>query len=232
MSEKIRVILTEDDGLLRDSLENLLEISGFAVWAAPDALSFFRALAEHQSFDVAIIDLGLPDEAGEVLVEFLRQRTTTAIIVVTARDTIDTRINCYRTGADLFLGKPVDGRELVAAISSLAARRRTDPPSVNNPPWKLTPLTRKLICPNGKCIDLSVKESKLLEVLLSSPGKAIPRSMLLDTIYQRNDVSADRALDQLVRRTRRAISTATGLPAPLLTEHGVGYAFIEPATIV
>lgn len=124
-NEAIRVILVEDDEPLQASLVNFLELSGFALTAVADGVSFYRALAD-ATFDVAVVDLGLPDQSGETLIEYLRQNTTTPIIVVTARDTLDTRVGCYRTGADLFLAKPIDGRELAAAIASLAGRRRAE----------------------------------------------------------------------------------------------------------
>ncbi len=122
MSEETTVILVEDDALLRDGLADFLTLSGFSVTAVGDGLSFYRVVAE-RPFSVAVIDLGLPDQAGEVLVDYTRRNTSSSIVVITARDTLDTRVACYRTGADLFLGKPVEGRELAAAIESLAARR-------------------------------------------------------------------------------------------------------------
>ncbi len=233
MSETVRIVLTEDDALLRESLESLLKLAGFAVTPALDGLSFYRALAEHRHFDVAIIDMGLPDAAGQTLIDFLRRNTNTAIIAITARDTIDRRVECYRAGADLFLGKPVDGRELIAAISSLATRSRAVAQShpAKRVSWTLNPVSRRLTNPEGIGIELSLKACQLIQILFSSPGKTLSRHLLLETLYKRDTERTNRCLDQLVRRTRRAITEATGHPAPLLTEHGAGYAFVEPATV-
>jgi len=123
MSEETTVILVEDDALLRGGLADFLALSGFSVTAVGDGRSFRRLVAE-RPFSVAVIDLGLPDEAGEVLVDYTRRNTSSAIIVITARDTLETRIACYRTGADLFLGKPVDGRELAAVIKGVRCLTR------------------------------------------------------------------------------------------------------------
>ena len=240
MSATIHVVLVEDDPLLRDSLSNYLQLVGVSVTAVGDGLSLYGQLALKR-FDVAVVDLGLPDQAGEVLVDYLRRNTDSAIIVITARDTLDTRVECYRVGADLFLGKPVDGRELAAAISSLAARRSTDsglsrqmatPRAISSSTWTFQVHQRILISPEAKRIALTAKEAHLLNALFAQPGDTVRRDHLLETIYQRQDESADRALDTLVRRTRRRIEAETGIPAPILTEHGIGYAFVANIRIV
>jgi two-component system OmpR family response regulator/two-component system response regulator TctD len=234
MSSPIHVVLVEDDPLLRDSLASYLELIGFSVNAVGDGISLYGQLALKR-FDVAVVDLGLPDQAGEVLVDYLRRNTASAIIVITARDTLDTRVECYRVGADLFLGKPVDGRELAAAISSLAARRATDsllsrqvsePRAISSSAWTFLARQRILISPEARRIELTAKEAHFLTALLAQPGDTVRRAHLLETLYQRQDESSDRALDTLVRRTRRRIEAETGIPAPILTEHGIGYAFV------
>jgi len=118
VSEETTVILVEDDAPLRGGLADLLPPSGFSVTAVGAGLSFCRLVAE-RPFSVAVIDLVLPDQAGEDLVDYTRRNTSNSIVVITARDTLDTRVACYRTGADIFLGKPVGGRELAAAIETL-----------------------------------------------------------------------------------------------------------------
>ena len=234
MNASIQVALVEDDPILRVSLASYLKLIGFSVIAVGDCLSLYTELRS-QRFDVAVVDLGLPDQAGEVLVDYLRRNTESAIIVITARDTLDTRVECYRVGADLFLGKPVDGRELAAAISSLAARRHMAtaqpgelpaPKPISSAAWIYMARERILTSPEVKRIELTPKEAHLLAALLAEAGHTVRRAQLLEAIYGRQDESADRALDTLVRRTRSKIEAATGTPAPILTEHGVGYAFV------
>lgn len=235
MNANIQVALVEDDPLLRDSLTSYLELIGFSVTAVGDGISLYAEL-KLQRFDVAVVDLGLPDQAGEILVDYLRRNTQSAIIVITARDTLDTRVECYRVGADLFLGKPVDGRELAAAISSLAARRSmvavlpsekpVTPQAKKSGVWIFAARQRILSSPEAISIELTPKESQLLTVLFACAGITVRRDQLLEAIYHRHDESSERALDTLVRRTRSKIEVATGTPAPILTEHGVGYAFV------
>ena len=224
MSEETTVILVEDDALLRGGLADFLTLSGYSVTAVGDGLSFYRLVAE-RPFSVAVIDLGLPDQAGEVLVDFTRRNTSSAIIVITARDTLDTRVACYRTGADLFLGKPVEGRELAAAIESLAARRAGAPLSAVPvatgilPPtgeeWTLLSGQGALLDPGGKRVEITPKEFQFLELLVSHAGGTAPRDELLESLYGRGDESAQRALETLVRRTRQAIAGATGALPPI-----------------
>lgn len=224
---RTRVLLVEDDDLLRPSLVSLLELSGFAVTGVADGLSFYRALAEG-AFDVAVVDLGLPDLAGETLVDYLRRNTALPIVVITARDTLDTRVDCYRTGADLFLAKPVDGRELAAAIASLAARRRSPAARpADEPAWVLLARRRTLLSPAGVRIEFTAKEWQLLSLIAHAGGECATRESLRLAIYGRDDTSADHGLETLVRRTRQKIADAVGLagPGPILTDYGIGYRF-------
>jgi DNA-binding response OmpR family regulator len=255
MNATIQVVLVEDDPLLRDSLACYLNLVGFPTTAVGDCLSLYSEIAVHR-FDVAIIDLGLPDQSGEVLVDYLRRNTDCVIIVITARDTLDTRVECYRVGADLFLGKPVDGRELAAAITSLAARRTAPhtaphatpvalphsaalapPPetpatkAVTPAAWTFAPWQRILTSPAAQRIELTAKEANLLALLTAPPAGTVARRQLLEALYRRQDDSADRALDSLVRRTRHTIEAATGSPAPILTEHSVGYLFAASVVV-
>jgi two-component system OmpR family response regulator/two-component system response regulator TctD len=240
MSAPIQIVLVEDDTLLRDSLASYLTLVGFVVTAVGDGLSLYRLLGEHK-FAVAVVDLGLPDEDGTTLVSYLRRNTDSAIIVITARDTLDSRVACYRVGADLFLGKPINGGELAAAIASLAGRRRTavaEPPQTvavtvaDSSSWTFVTRQRALLSPAARRVELAVKECQLLTALVAEGGRTAKRVMLLEAIYGQKDSNTERALDTLVRRTRRKIEVATGTPAPILTEHGVGYAFVANICVV
>lgn len=228
------VLLVEDDELLRSSLVSLLGMSGFRVTGVGDGLSFYRALGEDAP-DVAVLDLGLPDQAGETLIDYLRRNTTIPIIVITARDSIDTRLECYRTGADLFLGKPVDGRELAAAIASLAGRRRGEAAARPTPPadatWVLDVPRHALVTPGGESITLTAMEWQFLSTVAEGEDHGARRRDLLLVLYNRDDESAEHALETLVRRTRQKIADVLGAPAPIQTEYGLGYRFADRLSI-
>lgn len=237
MNSSIPILLVEDDPVLRESLTEYLQAVGHQVTAVGDSLAYYRALAEHE-FAVVVIDLGLPDQDGVVLVEYTRNNTACAIIVMTARDTLDTRVDCYQIGADLFLGKPVYGRELEAAISSLARRRQAAPDLRTEPPaapaesiagvWRLIARQRALMFPNGYLLELTPREYRLLYLLAGGDGEPVPRCLLLDALYGRQDESAQRALETLVRRTRKKIAERYFGPSPILTQHGFGYVLAAP----
>jgi DNA-binding response OmpR family regulator len=232
MSEPIRVILVEDDSLLRESLASYLALVGYAVTAVGDGISYYQQLCE-DGFVVAVIDLGLPDQAGEILVEYTRRNTSSAIIVITARDTLETRVDCYRTGADLFLGKPVHGPELAAAIASLAGRHArlagTAPtPRVASDAWRLLARQRALVLPDGHTLDLTPREYRLLDLLAAGDGILVGRASLLGALYGRQDESASRALETLVRRTRKKLAEHYSGSNLILTQHGLGYALAAP----
>ncbi|MBK1718345.1 response regulator [Thiocystis violacea] len=237
MSPPITVLLVEDDPLLRESLANYLGLLGHAVTAVGNSLDCYRALGEG-SFAVAVIDLGLPDQDGSVLVEYARRNTSSAIIVITARDTLDTRVASYTIGADLFLGKPVNGRELAAAIVSLADRRgqststpvgtATQPPRTAPGVWRLLAGQRALQLPDGNQLELTPREYRLIDLLANGEGEPVPRAVLVESLYGRQDESAQRALETLVRRTRRKIADRHAGPSLILTHHGLGYVLAAP----
>ncbi|MEI6051221.1 MAG: response regulator transcription factor [Opitutaceae bacterium] len=235
-----QLILVEDDAGLRGDLVEFLELEGFSVVSCGNALEFFRKLVG-QTFGVALIDLGLPDEAGEVLVDYVRGNTTSSIVVLTARDTLETRVQCYRNGADLFLGKPVNCIELATIIRNLLKRRvatssseytARDHTQGKEDYWTLQVQCRtlKTPAPQPTVISLTTMQFNLLEQLMSSNGP-VDRWMLLERLYGRTDQSAERALETLVRRVRQHISESTGKTAPILTYSGLGYAFAASVKI-
>lgn len=235
MNRPTRVLLVEDDAILRASLESYLGLVGYGVTAVDDSLSYYRCLSE-DDFAVVVIDLGLPDQSGKILVDYTRHNTSSAIIVITARDTLETRVDCYQTGADLFLGKPFDGRELAAAIASLASRREqlSDRPASNQtdaPAWRLLIRQHRLQLPDGQLLDLTTKECRLLELLARGDGDPVPRILLFNELYERVDESAARALETLVRRTRRKIADHHPGASPILTQQCLGYALVVPCVL-
>jgi DNA-binding response OmpR family regulator len=179
---------------------------------------------------VALVDIGLPDQSGYVLAEYIRANTDMAVIILTARATVDDRVKGYDSGADLYLVKPVDCRELASAVISLAQRQQTRtephqslPPAVEN--WMLCMGTWSLTAPDGSGITLTAKEMQFLELLAATPGRSVMRDTLLTKLYLRHDEYTSRSLDSLVRRLRAKITSVTGEPAPIKTAHAVGYCF-------
>ena len=234
--DAIGVVLVEDDADLREALTEYLELNGCAVTAVATGMGFYQALATAVAgFQVAVIDLGLPDQPGHVLAEYARRNTRLSVIVVTANDSLDNRIETYRTGADLHMAKPLDSRELLAAVVAMHRRYRerfvnaSDPPAVATTVWALDRGRRRLSPPGGQGIALSPQETATLELFSAAGTSTVERARLMESLYGRQDESAQRALDNLIRRLRQKIANGNGgQPAPILTAYGNGYSFSEP----
>lgn len=226
MAEKTRVILVEDDQDLRESLVEYLNLAGHRAEGVGSGLEFYNNLALH-THDIAVVDLGLPDQDGFVLIEYARKNSEMGLIILTARDGVENRVSGYDAGADIYLVKPVDGRELAAAITSLAGRRRESLASESAPAtgWQLDLGAWTLTAPTGEITTLTGKEMQFMAQLAESPGQPAPRETLLLCLYASQEEAAGRALESLVRRLRAKIIEATGTASPIKTSHTVGYVF-------
>jgi DNA-binding response OmpR family regulator len=228
----INVMLVEDDEDLRESVAEWLELAGMYVSAVSNAAEFYQALPK-KDFQVAVIDVGLPDQSGYVLAQYLRANTGLAVIMLTARSSVDDKIQGYDSGADLYLVKPVDCRELSAAIASIVKRVRR--PEAVKPViqkyWTILAAQWKLRTASDVQITLSVKELKFLELLAATPGHPVLRKTVLETLYQRHDYHTGRSLDSMVRRLRAKVMSETGAAIPIRTVHSVGYSFAGVITV-
>ncbi len=233
MSAGIRVILVEDDQMLRESLADYLNLTGFQVTAAGTGMDFYRMIGM-QSFDVAVIDINLPDQSGYVLVEYARANTDMGLVIITAHDSLEARVNGYQAGSDLFLAKPVDGRELMAAITSIASRHKTRKNQVVGATgtWVLDQARWILIAPCGGEISLTGKEFTLIDLLTSVAGAIVERDSLLNQLYNSSDESSSRSLDTLVGRLRKKLANVCPTDnLPVMSVYGKGYRFSAPCTI-
>lgn len=223
--------MVEDNKDLRESIAEYLHRVGYDVTAVGTGLGFFHALSE-QSFGVAIIDLGLPDISGLQLVEYVRKNTGMRCIILTACNLIDDRIAGYDSGADLYMVKPVDCRELASALSGMVRRFETSGPATGAPEqWQLDRRNAALITPHGTTLMLTSRELDFLHCLAGSPEKTISRETILNSMRYRNDEFANRALESLIRRLRRKIEGFFG-SSPIQTRYGDGYTFSAPITLI
>ena len=220
-----QIIMVEDDQGIRESIAEYLGRVGFDVTAVGTGLKFYHAIAE-QSFQLAVIDIGLPDVSGLQLAEYLRNNANIRCIILTARDAVEERVAGYDVGADIYMVKPVDCRELAAAISRTLQRGANGREGTKEP-WRLNRQNATLVTPSGSVIPLTVRESEFLRTLAIVPEVVVPRPVILSALGYRDDDYSDRALDSLIRRLRRKIEQVQG-SSPILTRHGVGYSFSVP----
>lgn len=241
MSDPKRIIIVEDERDFRESMEEYLVLAGFDVTSTASALEFYQCISRQQ-FPLVILDIGLPDQSGLVLAEYIRKNSDMRIVMLTAQSSLESKLNAYRSGADLYLVKPIDFAELVASLNSILGRldengsvnaeqNQTQPsPANESEHWKLVRSDYSLFTPEGNNTSLTSKEFDLLEKLASSPNMVVERQELLKNLGYENDELGNRALDALIHRLRRK-KDELNHRLPVKTVHGSGYSFSAPIVI-
>jgi len=230
---EISVIVVEDEPALRAEAVEFLSARGITVRAAADDIGLWRMVGERVP-DVVVLDLGLPGEDGVAISTELRRRhPSLGIVMMTARGAVRDRIVGYETGANVYLVKPVDLGELVAAIRSTARHQAAGPDTVGDdqPRWTLDMTTWRLSSPEGKSIQLTRAETQVLDCLAAQPGVAVSRVEIGRRMGKADDLSDHRYVDQLIRRLRRKIEANLIVPAPIGSAHSQGYYFAELVAI-
>ncbi len=231
----IRAILVEDDSDLRQGLAEYLRLSGIVVTDVPSGIAFYKALRA-DSFDIAILDVNLPDTTGfELARDLSAQKGGMGVIMLTARAGRTDRIQGYAEGADLYLTKPVDGEELLLAARNLARRVREASASAGEeaalpaaaPAWRLDRQGHRLVSPEAVALQLSGRELMLLECLAAAGGETVARSTLVRHLGYAEMGSESRSLDAVLRRLRQK-ALEGGVDLPLRVIHAVGFRFAAP----
>lgn len=241
MSEKRRVIVVEDDRDFRESMVEYLMLCGLEVTGVESALEFYQSISLLK-YELVIIDIGLPDQNGIVLAEYVRSNTAMRIIMLTAQSSLESKVQAYKAGADMYLVKPIDFSELSASILSMLGRlgnNPTTPQTVKIPApaleEKLTQWSLRsdwvLSTPKGDEIKLTSKEYDLLHRLAASPESVVTRQDLLHALDYDDNEHGNRSLDALVHRLRRKkINLKYGIP--IKTAHAKGYVFSAPINLI
>lgn len=226
-----KVIVVEDDTDLCESVVEYLNLSGIEASGVGSGLEFHRAMAE-SAFDIAVLDLGLPDQSGYELAEHLRTHSAMGIIIMTARGDTEDRLQGYASGADLYLVKPIDCRELAAAIRNMMQRMKHNNSEVMDTTkggaWTLDKNAWLLTTPKQATIILTAKEFHFIACLANGAEQRVSRQEILEKLGYTDDEYTNRALDSLVRRLRRKIEEKNSRSAPLKTIHAIGFCFTEP----
>jgi two-component system OmpR family response regulator len=225
------VLIVEDDGELRQLMLMSLQDFGMHVEGAAGGAGM-RAHLAARTFDVMLLDLMLPREDGLALCREVRAQYELAIIMVSARGELSDRVVGLEIGADDYLVKPFDMRELVARIRSVL-RRSMRPPNGAAPPassnvisfgpWRLDSALRQLLDANGLAIPLSNTEFRLIHVLLEHPRRVLNRDTLLDRARGKTLELPDRSIDLCISRLRRKLRDDPRDPKLIRTIRGEGY---------
>lgn len=227
-----RILIVEDEGDLRDSMIDYLELEGFRVDGASTLVAATTRI-QTQRYDIVIIDLGLPDGDG---LQWLRDSGSlqgAGVIITTARGALEERVRGVETGADVYLVKPVPLAELAALTRRMATRLVQPAAHESARPWQLHAINWTLVAPSGAALRLTHSERIVVSQLAAMPGKTISRIALSVALgHDASSPSDLRRLEILVHRLRSKVKAQTGESLPLETAHGHGYAFIEEIVVV
>lgn len=219
MVVKDRILIVEDDLEFARFVTVYLAKQGFEAETVATGAELFEKL-ETRSYDCMIIDLTLPDEDGIVLVRKLRARSEVPILVLTGRVGIDDKLVCFEVGADDYVTKPVDPRELVVRLR--AVMRRYDGPGsprsgvLNLGRIALDLTRREANREDGSAVDLTPAEFSLLWVLANADGRVSGREELIDAISSGEGPLSTRSIDILVSRVRKKLDKDVILTVPTL----------------
>jgi two-component system OmpR family response regulator len=224
------VLVVDDDAETRELLREYLQKQGYRVSTAADGRALRQAL-ERSRPDLVVLDLMLPGEDGLQLCAELRRRSNVPVIMLTARGEETDRIVGLEMGADDYLAKPYNPRELLARIKSVLRRTRALPgdPELDSiktfsfAGWKLDAATRNLTAPDRVVIPLSGTEFKLLRAFLAHPNRVLSRDQLIEIMAAREAGPFDRAIDVQVSRLRQRLREDAREPRIIKTVRGEGY---------
>ncbi len=228
-SSSHHILIIDDDRMLTAFVDDYLTEDGYVSHVASNAAAAMH-IVESQKIDLVVLDLGLPDEDGLVLLRRWRNKLTIPIFVVSARDDAETRIAALEMGAADYLVKPFNPREFMLRLANLlsarAAHSATDAQSVtlsDDPALTIDLYKRTLIDSDGQPINLTRAEFDVLACLASQPGRAVSRDELLDASnFQGETVNAS-SLGVLMHRIRKKMSATLGARELITTVPGVGY---------
>ncbi len=237
MSDLPSIIVVDDDPDIRETLQTYFEGNGFSVTEAEGGAAL-RALVAERSFDLCILDLKMPGEDGLSLCRFLRETTNMGVVMLTgAGDSID-RVIGLEVGADDYIAKPFELREVLARVRSVLRRAGPAEKSVVSEapaepqtksfafgPFMVNPNSRYLEGNGGDTIALSPMEFDLIKAFAERPDRVLSRDALLELAHGRDWDPFDRSIDVRVTRLRKKIEEDPSYPRYIKTVRGVGYIY-------
>ena len=244
MTRSGHILVVDDEAEVRDLLKEYLAKQGFVVSTAdsvPAARSTLRERAVDLPVDLIVLDLRMPGEDGLSFARELQGQSNMAIIMLTASSEIIDRVVGLEIGADDYVAKPFDPRELLARIRSVLrrqARHDSDRDVSSRPPSEVKSRTipfgrcllnleaRQLLAPDGSDVPITAMQFDLIEAFISNPRRVLTRERLLDLAHRRGNDPFDRSIDIRVARLRQKIEKNPDKPQTIRTVHGTGYIFV------
>jgi two-component system response regulator RegX3 len=222
-----RVLVIEDEESFRDALQFMLSREGFDVVLAADGAEGIKQF-DAKNPDIVLLDLMLPEVSGTEVCKYIRTKSNTPVIMLTAKDTEIDKVVGLELGADDYVTKPFSTRELLARIKAVL-RRGSDLDlesvgAVEGGPIRMD-VDRHALTVNGEPVSMPLKEFELLEFLMRNSGRVLTRGQLMDRIWGSDYVGDGKTLDVHVKRIRSKIEPDPANPVYLTTVRGLGYRF-------
>ncbi|WPZ32928.1 response regulator transcription factor [Thalassobaculum sp. OXR-137] len=232
MSDRIHIAVVDDERDIRETVAEYLEINGYRVSKA-DGGTALRRLVEQSELDLVVLDITMPGEDGLSLARHLREKSGAGVIMLTARDAVVERVVGIEMGADDYVTKPFDLRELLARVKAVLRRvRRTADGAVDASQrvrfgdHLLDLGAHKLFDGAGAEVAITAMEFDLLRTFAERPNRVLSREQLLDLAHNRDSDPFDRSIDIRIARLRRKIEPDPKTPRVIKTVRGAGYLFV------
>ncbi|MDX1433556.1 MAG: response regulator transcription factor [Gammaproteobacteria bacterium] len=227
-----KILIVDDDERLRRVLSRYLAREGYSVREAADGDEMRTRLAGDRP-DLVILDLMLPDEDGLSLARELRAQSSIAIIMLTGKTDIIDRIVGLELGADDYVTKPFDERELLARVRTVLRRTSkgigSEQPAAGSSAkfagWRLDFVAHELTSPSGEPVHLTSSQFQLLASLVARPNRVMSREEILGLVSGRDWTPMDRSIDVLIGKLRKKIEPDPKSPTLIKTIRGIGYKF-------
>lgn len=233
MDEQPHLLVVDDHNEIRNSLRAYLSTHHYRVSTAENAAEARKALSQN-AFDLVVLDIMMPGEDGLMLCRYLRETTDLPVILLTAMAEDTDRVVGLEMGADDYITKPFNPRELLARVKSVLRRTHALPPqrqalasdTIRFDRWVVDVRRRELIGDDGVAVPLSTAEFLLLSAFVNHPHMVLSRDQLLSLTRGREADVFDRSIDNQVSRLRKKIEADPKRPALIKTHWGGGYSFV------
>jgi len=230
-----RLLLADDDIELCELLEEYLSSEGFAITLVHDGAAAV-AMLQAQAFDLVILDVMMPMMNGFDALREIRNRAQTPVLMLTAKGEDVDRIVGLEMGADDYLGKPCNPRELVARIKAILRRAKgvpVEPPeaAIKIADIELLPAARQVFC-QGEALSLTGTEFNLLRELLLHAGEVVTKAHLTEAVLERKLTPYDRSIDMHISNIRRKLGPCPGGEARIQSVRGAGYILVQPVAAI
>jgi two-component system torCAD operon response regulator TorR len=228
MTRQQHLLIVEDDVSVRSLISAFLEKENFRVTTASDA-NEAQSLLNKTSFDMVLIDLGLPDEDGLVIARKLKARSDVPIVFVTQRADDGSKLAGLEMGGDDYITKPFNPKELVARIRNILRRKGGDHGGASQAQvfsfgdWRIDLARRQLLDTGSGEVTLTRAEFDLLAALVLANGRVLSRDFLIDAISSHSEDISDRTVDVLVSRVRKKLEDDEKPPRIIITIPTLGY---------